>query len=125
MQYYSFFPCVSMGEIHRRNMYSIGRAVAPADCGDQEAAQVQGAEEEAEQVAGKGRQGEGRRSAEEEAALQVSRPKLADLPTTTSDRNQLPFGSGSTTILTRLKTKTKRIIATTMTKDGTWMSIMR
>ena len=103
-------------------MYSVGRAVAPADCSDQEAAQVQGAEEEAEQVAGKGRQGEGRRPAEEEAALQVSRPKLADLPTTTSDRNQLPFGSGSTTILTRLKTKTKRITATTMTNTTTVMT---
>ena len=74
-----------MGEIHLPDMYSVGRAVAPADCGDQEAAQVQGAEEEAEQVAGKGRQGEGRRPAEEEAALQVSRPKLVDLPTKTPD----------------------------------------
>ena len=78
-----------MGEIHRRNMYSIGRAVAPADCSDQEAAQVQGAEEEAEQVAGKGRQGEGRRPAEEEAALQVSRPKLVDSRPETSPLAQV------------------------------------
>ena len=72
-------------------MYSIGRAVAPADCSDQETAQVQGAEEEAEQVAGKGRQGEGRRPAEEEAALQVSRPKIADLPTKTPDPKPAPL----------------------------------
>ena len=59
-------------------MYLAGRDVASGDRSDQEAAQVQGAEEEAGQVTGKG-QGEGRQ-AEEEAAFQVSpRVKHVDL----------------------------------------------